>query len=212
MSWWPTNLSGKFAAGRSPSTCGLILAALRFRRQVARHPSADRSPDRTGSCGHPAARAADPRARGQVGGVGFAQAYGGSCESGRACGDLAGLRDAALIDTMSDGLLRAGEAAGLRIDDLTIQPRRLGTPPDPVEQDGSARERRGGVSGCSPRWPGCGPGWKRPASRTGRCSPRLFPQRQHRPDRPEHERRAPHPQAPVLRRGRRSRGTSPATR
>ena len=112
-------LSGRFAAGRSPSACALTLAALRFRAKLR----GTRAPigRLTERVLVGIRRKGRDRGRGQVGGVGFAQATAVAVQAA-ACGDLSGLRDAALIDTMSDGLLRAGEAAALRIDDLTIQP------------------------------------------------------------------------------------------
>ena len=112
-------LSGKFAAGRSPSTCAVIVAALRFRAElqrtlapIGRHTERVLAGIR---------REGRDRGRGQVDGVGFGQAMSAAAQAA-ASGGLAGLRDAALIDTMSDGLLRPGEAAALRIEDLTFHP------------------------------------------------------------------------------------------
>ena len=112
-------LSGKFAAGRSPSTCALIVAALRFRAKL----EGTRAPigRRTERVLAGIRREGRDRGRGQVTGVGFAEATAAAAQAA-ASGDLAGLRDAALIDTMSDGLLRAGEVAALRIEDITFQP------------------------------------------------------------------------------------------
>ena len=112
-------LSGQFAAGRSPSTCAQIVAALRFRAKLR----GTRAPigRLTERVLVGIRREGRDRGRGQVAGVGFAQATAVAAKAA-ARGNLAGLRDAALIDTMSDGLLRPGEAAALRIDDLTFQP------------------------------------------------------------------------------------------
>ena len=112
-------LSGQFAAGRSPSTCALTLAALRFRAKLRGTAAPIGRLTERVLVG--IRREGRDRGRGQVSGVGFAQATAAAAQAA-AGGDLAGLRDAALIDTMSDGLLRAGEAAALRITDLTIQP------------------------------------------------------------------------------------------
>ena len=112
-------LSGQFVAGRSPSTCAQIVAALRFRAKLrgTRAPTG-RLTDRVLAG---IRREGRDRGRGPVAGVDFAQAAAVSAQAA-ACGDLAGLRDAALIDTMSDGLLRVSELAALRIEDLTFDP------------------------------------------------------------------------------------------
>ena len=112
-------LAGQFAAGLSPSTCAVIVAALRFRAKLR----GTRAPvgRQTERVLVGIRREGRDRGRGQVAGVGFAQATAVAAKAA-ACGGLAGLRDAALIDTMSDGLLRPGEAAALRIEDLTFEP------------------------------------------------------------------------------------------
>ena len=112
-------LSAEFAAGKSPSTCGLTVAAIRFRARLG----GTASPIGPGTERVLAGirRQGRARGRGQVRGVTFAEAVAvarlASLEN-----DLRGLRDAALIETMSDGLLRVGELAGLTVDDLASRP------------------------------------------------------------------------------------------
>ena len=112
-------LSSRFEAGQAPSTCGQLVAALRFRaRQQGRSSPIGPATERLLSGLRRRGRA---RGRGQVAGVGFADAARASALAS-ADGDLAGLRDAALIDTMSDGLLRVSELAALEVSDVTFPP------------------------------------------------------------------------------------------
>ncbi len=61
------------------------------------------------------------RGRGQVQGVDFAQALAVGAAAAED-GFLQGLRDAALIAVMSDGLMRVSEVAALQVDDITYEP------------------------------------------------------------------------------------------
>ena len=119
--WVADYLSARFEAGGSPSTCLVVVAALRFRAKLeARVSPIGPATERmlSGIC-----RQGRARGRGQVAGVGFAEAARAAALGGGCAGnDVAGLRDAALIDTMSDGLLRVSELAALQVPDFTFQP------------------------------------------------------------------------------------------
>ena len=61
------------------------------------------------------------RGRGQVAGIQWSQADTAAALASHGDPDLAGLRDAALMALMSDGLLRAGEATALRAEHLALE-------------------------------------------------------------------------------------------
>ena len=190
-------LSGRFAAGLSPSTCAQIVAALRFRAKLrgTRAPTGRRT-DRVLAG---IRREGRDRGRGPVAGVDFAQAAAVSAQAA-ACGDLAGLRDAALIDTMSDGLLRVSELAALRIEDLTFDPD--GSGHFLIRSSKTDPHGSGAVGYLGAPTVARIRAWLEAAGlEDGPLFPRWFPKRAHRPDRPEHGDGAQHHQAPVRRGG-----------
>ena len=111
-------LSALYAAGKSPATCGQVLAAIRFRARLQGTESPMGPETERVLAG--VRRQGRARGRGQARGVSFTEAVAVATLASDD-GDLRGLRDAALIETMSDGLLRVGEAASLRISDLACK-------------------------------------------------------------------------------------------
>ena len=160
-------LAGLFAdEEKSPATCAQVVAAIRFRAKLNGEPSPTGPATDRVLAG--IRREGRDRGRGQVQGVGFAQA---DAAAAVAAGDdsLRGLRDAALISVMSDGLLRVSELAALEVGDIAF------------EEDGSGRAT---VRHSKTDQEGVGVvlylgpptvvksrrGWRRPASTMGRCS------------------------------------------
>ena len=117
--WVADYLSGEFAAGKAASTCSLTVAAIRFRAKLCgiEPPIGPRTERVLAGI----RRQGRDRGRGQVTGVSFGEAVAVAALAS-ADNDLRGLRDAALIETMSDGLLRVGELAALTVDDLASRP------------------------------------------------------------------------------------------
>ena len=108
------------AAGNSPSVPGLLVAAVKFRAAVQDQPSpAGPATDRVLAG---IRRAGKSRGRGQVAGIGWSQADAMAAVSVSTRPGLAGLRDAAIITVMSDGLLRVSELAALNTDDVRTEP------------------------------------------------------------------------------------------
>ena len=107
-----------YEVGKSPATCGQVVAALRFygKLQGLENPV---GPE-TYHVLRGIRREGRARGRGQVKGVGFAEAELASktAEKGETLRDL---RDAALLAVMSDGLLRISEARALAVDDVTFE-------------------------------------------------------------------------------------------
>ena len=111
-------LAGLFSDGKAPATCGQVVAAIRFRAKLNGQPSPTGPATDRVLAG--IRREGRDRGRGQVQGVGFAQA---DAAAAVAAGDdsLRGLRDAALIAVMSDGLLRVSELAALEVGDIAFE-------------------------------------------------------------------------------------------
>ena len=118
------HLASLFAVDKSPATCALLVAALRFRARLQGTPAPTGPATDRVLAG--IRRAGRDRGRGQVQGVSFAQADAASAVAA-SDGSLRGLRDAALIAVMSDGLLRISELAALEVADIAF------------EEDGSGR-------------------------------------------------------------------------
>ena len=117
-------LAGLHAAGRAPATIAIVPAAVRFRAKLEDQPSPAGPLTARAMAG--IRREGRDRGRGQAQGVGFSKADAAAVLAA-AQGGLGGLRDAALILTASDGLLRVSEVAALEVGDVT------------AEEDGSGR-------------------------------------------------------------------------
>ena len=110
-------LEARHAAGASPATIRLARAAVAKVHQVsgAADPTADGLVTdvlkRIGRDGR-------DRGRGQVAGIGWAAAEAAASIAANGGDSVAGLRDAALLRVMSDGLLRISEASALRVVDV----------------------------------------------------------------------------------------------
>ena len=108
-------LAALHEAGKAPATCALHAAALRFahRMGIQAAPAPGPLTDRTLAG---IRREGCARGRGKVKGITWAQADAAvqvAAQTG-----LSGLRDAALVATMSDALLRASEASALTVADI----------------------------------------------------------------------------------------------
>ena len=108
-----------YEQGKSPATCGQVVAAIKFRAKLQGVPAPVGPATSRVLAG--IRRKGRDRGRGQVQGVDFAHADAAAAVAAND-GTLKGLRDAALIAVMSDGLLRVSELAGLRVDDLAFEP------------------------------------------------------------------------------------------
>ena len=110
-------LEARHAAGASPATIRLARAAVAKVHQVsgAADPTADGLVTdvlkRIGRDGR-------DRGRGQVAGIGWSAAEAAASIAANGGDSLAGLRDAALLRVMSDGLLRISEASALQVSDV----------------------------------------------------------------------------------------------
>ena len=110
-------LEARHAAGASPATIRLARAAVAKVHQVsgAADPTADGlvtdTLKRIGRDGR-------DRGRGQVAGIGWSAAEAAASIASNGGDSVAGLRDAALLRVMSDGLLRISEASALQVSDV----------------------------------------------------------------------------------------------
>ena len=108
-------LAGLHAGGASPAVAAQVVAAVKFRAKLNGAPSPTGPATARVLAG--LRRAGADRGRGQVAGVRWEHA---DCAATLATGngDLAGLRDAAIVAVMSDAMLRVSEAAALNVDDV----------------------------------------------------------------------------------------------
>lgn len=115
-------LAALYAARRSLAAAKLVIAAVRFQARLAGCPSPEGPLVERALRGY--ARQGDRVSRrGQVAPIRWEQA---DAAAAIASNDrLGGLRDAALLAVMSDGLLRVGEAAALDVADLNASDRTL---------------------------------------------------------------------------------------
>ena len=125
-------LAGLFAdeeKSPAPATCAQIVAAIKFRAKLNGAPAPTGPATDRVLAG--IRRQGRGRGQGQGQGVNFSQADAAAAVAA-GDGSLHGLRDAALIAVMSDGLLRISELAALEVSDLSFEP----------EGDGRATVRR----------------------------------------------------------------------
>ena len=133
-------LAGLFAGGKSPATCDQVTAALRFRAKLLGAPSP--TGRLTGLMLAGIRRTGRGRGRGQVQGVTFRQALDVAAATAED-ESLQGLRDAALIAVMSDGLMRVSEVAAIQVDDIAYEPD--GTGVVTIRSSKTDQEGRGSV-------------------------------------------------------------------
>ena len=112
-------LGARHEAGAAPASASLAVAAVRFLAKTTGQPSP--AGPLTGRVMAGIRRQGKDRGRGQVAGIQWSQADTAAALASNGDGDLAGLRDAALMALMSDGLLRAGEATALRAEHLALE-------------------------------------------------------------------------------------------
>ena len=106
-------------AGRSPATAAQVVAAVKFRAKLAGLASPlGPATDRVLEC---LRREGRGRGRGQVAGIGWAQADAAATVAANDGGSIAGLRDAAILALASDAMLRVSEVAALDVDDVRIE-------------------------------------------------------------------------------------------
>ena len=108
-------LADRFEAGHSPATAGQVVAAVRFYAKLGGQSSPVGPATERVLAGF--RREGRARGRGQVVGVRWEQADAAATVAGSSRGSVRGLRDAALLAVMSDGLLRVSEAAALEVAD-----------------------------------------------------------------------------------------------
>ena len=110
-------LTGLYEQGRSAACAAMAVAALRFRARLVGRPSPVGTAAMRVLAGF--RRLAQGRGRGKVTGVRWEQADR-VAEMAEQRGDLAGLRDAAIIAVASDALLRVSEVAALNVPDVNL--------------------------------------------------------------------------------------------
>ena len=96
-------LGARHEAGAAPASASLAVAAVRFLAKTTGQPSP--AGPLTGRVMAGIRRQGKDRGRGQVAGIQWSQADTAAALASNGDGDLAGLRDAALMALMSDGLL-----------------------------------------------------------------------------------------------------------
>ena len=107
-----------FEHGRSAASAGLVVAAVKLRARLMGQVSPVGVATERVLAGF--RRASRDRGRGQVVGIRWEQADAAALAA--RFGDLAGLRDAAILAVASDALLRVSEVAALDVEDLTGEP------------------------------------------------------------------------------------------
>ena len=112
-------LTDQHTAGKSGATISQMLAAVKFACKI----TGETSPAGkvTASVMAGIRRSQDDRGRGQAQAVNWSYADAAAILAENSGESLAGLRDAALISVMSDGLLRVSEAAALTVDDIEAE-------------------------------------------------------------------------------------------
>ena len=110
-------LSRLYEQGRSAACAGMVVAALRFRARLHGRPSPVGAATTRVLAGF--RRLAAERGRGKVAGVDWEQADRAAAMAEQP-GDLAGLRDAAIVAVASDALLRVSEIVALDVPDVDL--------------------------------------------------------------------------------------------
>ena len=110
-------LSRLYEQGRSAACAGMVVAALRFRARLHGRPSPVGAATTRVLAGF--RRLAAERGRGKVAGVDWEQADRTAAMAEQP-GDLAGLRDAAIVAVASDVLLRVSEIVALDVPDVDL--------------------------------------------------------------------------------------------
>ena len=110
-------LSRLYEEGRSAACAGMVVAALRFRARLHGRPSPVGAATTRVLAGF--RRLAAERGRGKVAGVDWEQADRTAAMAEQP-GDLAGLRDAAVVAVASDALLRVSEIVALDVPDVDL--------------------------------------------------------------------------------------------
>ena len=111
--------------GKSPAVAGQLVAAVRFQSKTTGQPSPVGPVSQAVLAG--LRRRGKGRGRGQVKGIRWRDADIMAALAANGNDSLAGLRDASIIATMSDAMLRVSELCALVVEDVTFEP------------DGSAR-------------------------------------------------------------------------
>ena len=106
-----------YEQGRSAASAALVVAALRFRAKLSGRPSPVGAMALRVLAGF--RRKAAGRGRGKVAGVRW-EAADRAAEMAEGAGNLAGLRDAAIVAVASDALLRVSEIAALEVADVDL--------------------------------------------------------------------------------------------
>ena len=112
-------LAARFEVGHSPAVAGQVVAAVRFYAKLGDQPSPVGPATERVLAGF--RREGRARGPGQVVGVRWEQADAAAAVAGSSDGSVRGLRDAALLAVMSDGLLRVSEATALKVADLEAE-------------------------------------------------------------------------------------------
>ena len=110
-------LSQLYEQGRSSACASMVIAALRFRARLHGRPSPAGAATERVLAGF--RRLAAERGRGKVAGVRWEQADQAAAMAEQP-GDMAGLRDAAIVAVASDALLRVSEIAALEVPDVNL--------------------------------------------------------------------------------------------
>jgi integrase len=110
-------LSSLYEQGRSAACAAMLVAALRFRARLRGCPSPVGAATTRVLAGF--RRLARGRGRGKVTGVRWEQADR-AAEMAEQSGNLAGLRDAAIVAVASDAMLRVSEVAALDVSDVNL--------------------------------------------------------------------------------------------
>ena len=107
-------------AGKSPAVAGQLVAAVRFQTKTTGQPSPVGPASEAVLAG--LRRKGKERGRGQVKGIRWRDADVMAALAANGNNSVAGLRDAAIIATMSDAMLRVSELCALVVEDLTFEP------------------------------------------------------------------------------------------
>ena len=116
--------------GKSPAAAGQLVAAVRFQSKTTSQPSPVGPVSQAVLGG--LRRKGKGRGRGQVKGIQWQDADVMAALAANGNHSLAGLRDAAIIATMTDGMLRVSELCALVVEDVTFETGRLRASHHPI--------------------------------------------------------------------------------